>query len=64
MPPVIFRAIILVSWNQSSPDKSNVIPGNPRESGGDPESSDFKDFWILVFTGMTTEAPMSFSMNF
>jgi len=38
--------------------------GQAGDSWRDPESRNFKDFWMPVFTGMTVKAAHTFSANF
>jgi hypothetical protein len=38
--------------------------GQTGKSWRDPESRNFRDFWMPVFTGMTVRAPHTFSANF
>ena len=46
----------LVWRPQNLLNNSVVIPANPRESGGESESTNFKDVWMPAFAGMTGDA--------
>jgi len=46
----------LVWRPQNLLNNSVVIPANPRESGGESESRNFKDVWMPAFAGMTGDA--------
>jgi len=44
--------------------KMSRHPGRAGDSWRDPESRNFKNFWMPVFTGMTVEMPHTFSTKF
>ena len=46
----------LVWRPQNLLNNSVIIPANPRESGGESESRNFKDVWMPAFAGMTGDA--------